>query len=461
MTPLNFSTAAGSSPSSNDSFLTRNRPDSSDLSLLSPQGDHRGLGLSLVRSQSSSQPPASSGQELLSRVGALSIGRSSQSKGEDFCSSLLKSTGSKILTQTTALSADLDHRELTVFSRDHMQQAIAPGGILSMQRQQQEMAKVDRLIQGALKERSAHKKDLLDRIESFKQNVDRAMADIWQSYQSIMQQLRENRADEQSLQNYTVCFRATENIISLLDTAHQISVRSHKSFNYSEDAKLALDLIFQAREKEIVFYSQHIDLIQKVEAHQLQTALQVYEAKLKEQNALFQQFITCQELIHSETQAQAERELRLRAQGHQERMDVKKLELEQKLIEFAHELDLRKDANLHAIEELRLKSQKDIQMRAIQSEEKILSKRLNVEQDLGRRRLDMELNLSLQSMQADERMHSRRLFVDHAGRLAELHVQAGVERDRIEADRSARLREADAQEAVGLAHAAASTCSIM
>jgi hypothetical protein len=462
MIPLNTSSSFSSHSSASDSFLIRNQARSSDLS--SPQGDYQGSSLSLVRTQSSLGRNESSGDGLLSRVNTLSRGfTSSQSLESDLGNSLVESTASKILFGNTALTSSLDHQELTIISKQHIQAAASGDGTLSMQRHRQEVAKVDQVIQKAIKDQNEKNQQIIERVCLFNQRIESAVLQILGAHQTIMLRLNQDNADQSILDNFNISFKATENIITLLERSFRMTIVACQTINISEEAKDAIELIFQARQKDISLYCQQIELIQKTETHHLQMALQVYEAKLREQNDLFERYIDLRELKNTEIQAQADRELKCRAQGHQERMDAQKLLLEQQIVHFAHELDVQKEANQHENEQLRVKTHKDLQIRAINAEQKIRSKQLDVEQDIAKCRLQKEETISLESIRADERMLEKRLQFDHIGRFMELKVNAGIERDRIEADRAIRLREASMAEAVGLANAAAqaSRCSIM
>lgn len=458
MIPLNASSSSLSSSSASDLFLTRNQARSSDLS--SSQGDFQGSSLSLIRTQSSRGPKESSGDGLLYRVNNLSRGfTSSQSLESDLGNSFIESTAAKILSQNAALTSSLDHQELTIVSRQHIQAAISGDGTLSMQRHRQEVAKADQVIQKAIKDQNEKNQQIIERVCQFNQRIESAVLHILEAHQTIMQRLNDDNAEQSILDNFNLSFKATENIITLLERSFKMTIVACQTINISAEAKDAIELIFQARQKDISLYCQQIELIQKTETHHLQMALQVYEAKLKEQNDLFERYIDCRELKNAEIQAQADREFKCRAQGHQERLDAQKLHLEQQIVHFAHELDVQKEINQHENEQLRLKSHKDLQIRAIRAEEKIRSKQLDVELDIAKSRLQKEESIGRESILADERMLARRLQFDHIS----LKVNAGIEKERIEADRAIRLRDAAAAEAVGIANAAAqaSRCSIM
>lgn len=424
------------------------------------RGEEAPNGLALSCITGSSSAPIQSSLSLRSRVGALSRDFNQQNQlGGDSLESLSQLTVDKIRTQSTTLTAQIQPRDLTQISRQQLQLATSSGGSLSMARHAQISAKMDQEVNLALEELKSKNKRIRDLIDQHVSQLTLTRVKLSERFDRLIEALPSEEGSEEGPEKFLPLIQVAYNILDYHDKNFKSAVGSLNAVNISEEAKEAIDLILNTRQKDIQIFSMALDIIRKHEVENFQMQIQAYEVKMREQEILFKSYFECREFQKEELRLAKEFAFKARAQDHQENVDKKKLEIEQQIVVFAHEANKLREKNQLAVESLRIQTEGSIQCKGLEIQKSIQMRSLDVEEKLGKQQIRAQMAMASQALQAEE----RNLQAQLGAQMAELHIQGQLEHHRISVDGQVKAIQAQAQERVGVAQAiaSASPCSIM
>ena len=431
---------------------------------LSRSGGFRGEaaldGLALSCIAGSSSAPMQSSLSLRSRVGALSRDFNQQNQlGGDSLESLSQLTVDKMRTQSTTLTAQIQPRDLTQISRQQLQLATSSGGSLSMARHAQISAKMDQEVDLALEQLKSKNKRIQDLIDQHVSQLTLTKVKLSERFDRLIEALSSGEGSEEGPEKFLPLIQVAYNILDYHDRNFKSAVASLNAVNISEEAKEAIDLILNTRQKDIQIFSMALDIIRKHEVENFQMQIQAYEVKMREQEILFKSYLNCREVQQEELRLAKEFAFKARAQDHQENVDKQKLEIEQQIVVFAHEANKLREKNQLAVESLRIQTEGSIQCKGLEIQKSIQMRSLDVDEKLGKQQIRAQMAMASQALQADE----RNLQAQLGAQMAELHIQGQLEHHRISVDGQVKAIQAQAQERVGVAQAiaSASPCSIM
>ncbi len=415
------------------------------------------LALSCISAGSSA--PIQSSLTLRSRVGALSGNFSQKNSGDDSLESLGQLTVEKMRSQSTTLTAQIQPRDLTQISRQQLQLATSSGGSLSMVRHAQISAKMDQEVDLALEQLKSKNKRIQDLIDQHVSQLTLTRVKLSQRFDRLIDALPIEEGSEEGPEKFMPLIQVAYNILDYHDKNFKSAVASLNAVNISEEAKGAIDLIINAREKDIQIFSMALDIIRNHEVQHFQMEIQAYEVKMREQESLFARYLKCREVQQEEVRFARECAFKDRVQDHQESVDKRKLEIEQQIVVFAHEANKQREKNQLAIESLRIQTEGSIQQKGMEIQKGLQMKALDVEERLGKQQIRAQMAMASQAIQAEERNRQAQI----EAQMAELHVHGQIEHRRISVDGHVKTIQAKAQAEVGVAQAiaSASPCSIM
>ena len=453
---------------------------------LSRSGGFRGEaaldGLALSCIAGSSSAPMQSSLSLRSRVGALSRDFNQQNQlGDDSLESLSQLTVDKMRSQSTMLTAQIQPRDLTHISRQQLELATSSGGSLSMARHAQISAKMDQEVDLALEQLKSKNKRIQDLIDQHVSQLTATRIKLNQRFDRLIKALPNEEGSEEDPEKFIPLIQVAYNILDYHDKNFKSAVASLNAVNTSEEAKEAIDLIINTRQKDIQIFSMALDIIRKHEMENFQMQIQAYEVKMREQEILFERYLKCRAVKQEELRLVKEFAFKARAQDHQENVDKQKLEIEQQIVVFAHEANKLREKNQLAMESLRIQTEGSIQCKGLEIQKSIQMRSLEVDEKLGRQQIRAQMAMASQAIQSEERSRQAQLEAQMAmasqaiqadernlqaqlgAQMAELHIQGQLEHHRISVDGQVKAIQAQAQERVGVAQAiaSASPCSIM
>lgn len=453
---------------------------------LSRSGGFRGEvaldGLALSCIAGSSSAPMQSSLSLRSRVGALSRDFNQQNQlGDDSLESLSQLTVDKMRSQSTMLTAQIQPRDLTHISRQQLELATSSGGSLSMARHAQISAKMDQEVDLALEQLKSKNKRIQDLIDQHVSQLTATRIKLNQRFDRLIKALPNEEGSEEDPEKFIPLIQVAYNILDYHDKNFKSAVASLNAVNTSEEAKEAIDLIINTRQKDIQIFSMALDIIRKHEMENFQMQIQAYEVKMREQEILFERYLKCRAVKQEELRLVKEFAFKARAQDHQENVDKQKLEIEQQIVVFAHEANKLREKNQLAMESLRIQTEGSIQCKGLEIQKSIQMRSLEVDEKLGRQQIRAQMAMASQAIQSEERSRQAQLEAQMAmasqaiqadernlqaqlgAQIAELHIQGQLEHHRISVDGRVKAIQAQAQERVGVAQAiaSASPCSIM
>lgn len=446
------------------------------------RGEEAPHGLALSCIATSSSAPIQSSLSLRSRVGALSRDFNQQNQlGGDSLESLSQLTVDKIRTQSTTLTAQIQPRDLTQISRQQLQLATSSGGSLSMARHAQISAKMDQEVDLALEQLKSKNKRIQDLIDQHVSQLTLTRVKLSERFNRLIEALPSEEGSEEGPEKFLPLIQVAYNMLDYHDKIFKSAVGSLNAVNISEEAKEAIDLILNTRQKDIQIFSMALDIIRKHEVENFQMQIQAYEVKMREQEILFKSYFECRELQQEELRLAKEFAFKARAQEHQENVDKQKLEIEQQIVVFAHEANKLREKNQLALESLRIQTEGSIQCKGLEMQKSIQMRSLDLDEKLGKQQIKAQMAMASQAIRSEERsrqaqleaqmaMASQALQADErnlqaqlGAQMAEMHIQGQLEHHRISVDGRVKAIEAQAQERVGVAQAiaSASPCSIM
>ena len=269
-------------------------------------------------------------------------------------------------------------------SHDYVAKA-AEKGPLSYEEHQRQMIVVDQVLNQLTKEQGDNLKIIRKIVERFSAYVDACNDKITIFTSSILD--RAAREDP-SLQPEDVPKALA--ILSFTEQAVKtMSVTSHLAVDLTErgasviaaNTKTAILVIFEARKKEVELFTDKLKVFHMQEQHELDKMLKFQQARLQEQQQLFNQMkeVVQMKLEHDKTvhtHQMEERKADLEFQVQQRSLDIKEEE-----VQFTQEFKLA---------ELSVK-------------EKLETKQMKINQKLDNKRIDVDSGVKHHAIDADER----------------------------------------------------------